>query len=112
MTHHLKSPALTPSEKQVMIAIEAVLRLCGLCPLRLQSALVTTEDERRFRVGKPGLPDLCVPRFLVEVKKPGGKLSEIQKQKIDELERDWRVSTAVVDSPEQLILWLAEHPDL
>jgi hypothetical protein len=86
----------------------------GYYVIRLQSGLFKTLDGRFQTVGKRGLPDFAAiheryPGFLMETKRPGAKPSEDQIKRIEEIRIGFRVAVAVIDSPEALIDWLAEH---
>jgi hypothetical protein len=92
------------------------LRYAGYYPVRLQSGLFKTPDRsaRFIHIGEIGLPDYIVahperPAFFLEVKRPGGKLSDQQQMKIMELERSYRLRVAVVDRYEALESFLREH---
>ena len=60
-------------------------------------------------MGEPGIPDYAIPRFFVEVKRPGGTLSEVQRAKIEQLQEHWGLETAVVESLDELLQWLARQ---
>lgn len=117
----LTAPKLKLSENDVEKAVVQLLRYRRLYPLRLQSGVLVSPERlcaecrrtvSRLRVGEPGIPDYCVPRFFVETKAPGKKLSPIQQQKITELRDFWDLETAVVDDLDELLRWLAQHPQL
>ena len=106
----LTSPRLKLVENDVERACIDLLRLKGYYVVRLQSGLLKTPDGRWIRVGEPGLPDyVCVKSdFFLEVKRPKGKLSDAQIEKIFELEAcGFRVAT--IDSVERLAEWLDAH---
>jgi hypothetical protein len=67
---------------------------------------------RWITIGEPGIPDYVIPAWFMEVKRPGGILSDVQQLKIMELERTWSLPVAVVESLDELIEWLALHPEL
>ena len=104
-------------ESAVQRACRDFLYLRGYRPIREQSGLLLAPDSlcencranaRRIRIGEPGMPDYSVPKFMVEVKRPGGKLSAEQKERHLELGVHG-VDVAVVDSPEALLAWLAAY---
>jgi hypothetical protein len=100
------------TENDVRLACLELLRYRGWYLARQQSGLFQTLDGRKITIGEPGVPDyaaLKAPSFLLEFKRPGGRLSEVQKRKIREIELAWRLPVAVVSSVEELIAWLAEH---
>ena len=101
-------------EKDVMRECEQLLGHRGYWFTRLHVALPFTPDGRRFSIGQKGLPDYGVfhekyPGFLMEVKRPGGTLSQHQLFKICELQQAYRIAVAVVDSRESLEQWLNDH---
>ena len=106
MPFRLTPDRIKKSENDIKKACVDLLRWRGLYPLRLQSGVFQTRDGRYVTIGELGLPDYVVPAFLMEVKKPGGHLSEAQLVKIAELEQHWQLKTAVVDSVDALIAWL------
>lgn len=105
----LTSPKIKLSENDVERACLDLLRYRRLYPLRQQSGQFKTSDGRWIRIGVPGIPDYVIPAFFIEVKRPGGLLSEVQRVKIDELNRHWDLETAVVESVEELIAWLGKR---
>jgi hypothetical protein len=74
-----------------------------------------TLDGRRHVRGVPkGTPDYaCLHEryrnFLLEVKRPGGDLSDDQKAQIADIERQYRLPIVVVEHVEQLGNFLARH---
>ena len=104
----LTPPRVKISEKDVKRACLDILRYRGYLPIPLQSGLFKTPDGRFVRIGEPGLPDVVVARFFVELKRPGGELSSEQRAKIREFQC-YGVPTAVPDSPEALVRWLEEY---
>ena len=106
----LTPPRVKLVENDVERACLDLLRLHGYYVVRLQSGRFKTSDGRWVTVGEPGLPDyVCVKSdFFLEVKRPGGKLSPAQINKIFELSScGFRVAT--IDSVERLEAWLDEH---
>jgi hypothetical protein len=104
----LTSPQVKLVENDVERACVDLLRLRGYYVVRLQSGLFRTPDGRWIRIGEPGLPDYaCLKNdFFLEVKRPGAKLSEVQVNKIFELEAAHKIAVATVDSVERLEEWL------
>jgi len=113
------------TENDVERACLEALRWRHFYPLRQQSGRFILPDRvviqaldragvpyRWTTVGEPGIPDYVIPRFFVEVKRPGGVLSAIQCQKILMLEDQWDLETAVVESVEEQTIWLTEHEGL
>jgi hypothetical protein len=108
MPFRLRYPRIKLTENNVERGCLDVLRYRGYRPVRLHSALLRTPDGRWIRVGEPGLPDYVIPKFFVEIKRPRGELFPAQQAKISELAEGWHVETAVVDSVDMLVEWLAE----
>jgi len=119
---HLTSQKIKLSENDVERACLDVLRWRHFYPLRQQSGRFIMADRavvqalqrmgvsyRWITVGEPGIPDYVIPRFFVETKRPGGELSVVQQLKITELKAGWDLDTAVVESVEELVAWLARH---
>lgn len=109
---------LKESEADVKKAVTEYLRYRRFYPLRLQSGLFAPFDElceackrtcRKIPVGEPGIPDLAIPRFFVEVKAARGTLSAVQQGKIQFLNDHWGLKTAVPRKLEELIEWLEKH---
>ena len=105
----LTGPKLKLSENDVERACLDVLRYRRLFPLRQNSGRFKTADGRWITIGVPGIPDYVIPKFFVEVKRPGGILSDVQRAKIYELDRWWDLKTIVVESVEDLIECLEER---
>ena len=99
-------------ENDVEAAGRDLLRYRRLYPLRQNAGRFKTADNRWITIGEPGIPDYVIPRFFVEFKKPGGQLSQVQRDKIYQLETFWDLETAVVESVEDLLRWLGRHPKL
>jgi hypothetical protein len=106
----LTPPKLKLVENDVEGACLDLLRYRGFWPVRQHCGKFRTADDRWITLGQPGLPDWALvkrPGFLLEVKRPGGKLSEIQEQRIAEL-RQWPdLDVVVVESVEELMDWLS-----
>ena len=73
----------------------------------------TSTPYRWITVGATGLPDWALihperPGFLMEVKRPGGKLNRQQEAKHLELKL-WPLEIVVIDGVEELLAWLNEH---
>ena len=109
----LKSPtALKLSENDVRKACLDVLRLHHWWPIRQHVGLFTTPDGRKVTIGEKGDPDYVVvraPSFFLETKRPGGVLSEQQRERIAVLRQFYGLETVVVESVEELIDWLDRH---
>jgi hypothetical protein len=109
----LKSDRLRLSENDVESACLDVLRLHGYWPLRCHAGLFKSADGKRWIRGvEKGTPDwaaLIKPSFFLEVKRPGGILSEAQQAKIYQLEKFFNLQTLVVEGVEELVEWLDRH---
>ena len=115
MKVRLTPPQINLSENDVENACLDLLRVRHYYPLRQQSELFKTPEihsSRYIRIGEPGIPDYAIPRFFVEVKRPGGTLSPAQKEKIWTLKEHWNLETAVIENVDELIEWLAAHGEL
>lgn len=121
MAFRLTPPKIQLSENDVERACLDLLRYHGYYPLRLPAGQALHADKaildvlrragvkpRWIHLGTPGIPDYAIPLGFVEVKRPGGKLSEVQHEMIDHLSRGWSLETAVVESVEELIPWLGK----
>jgi hypothetical protein len=110
MDFRLRPPRL--KENDVEFAVLDLLRWHHYRPQRCQSGRFQTsgKDKRWITIGEPGLPDYVIPRFFVEVKRPGGLLSEVQKNKIFELERAG-IPVAIVESAEAMSAWLKRYEE-
>jgi hypothetical protein len=87
----------------------ALLRQRDHFVARLHPARFQTLDGRVLSGAEPGTPDfaaLIAPPFLLEVKRPGGVLSDVQQAKIREIESLQRLPVAVASSPDELAAWL------
>lgn len=114
MPFHLKAPALKVSENDVRNACLDILRLHHWWPIRQHVGLFQTvgRNSHKVTIGETGDPDYVVvraPSFFLETKRPGGKLSDEQRARIDTLKRFYHLETAVVESVEELIAWLDRH---
>ena len=110
----LTSPKVRISENDVERAVVDLLRYRGYYVVRLQVGTFKTKADRWLHIGEPGLPDYCAlhpvhPGFFVEVKRPGASASEVQRRKHAELRLCYRLGVAVIDNPQALAAWLAEH---
>ena len=107
----LKGDRIQLSENDVRDACLEVLRHHHWWPVR--------QHVGRFRpvahpndvvtIGSKGDPDYLVvkaPSFFMETKRPGGKLSDDQRRRIDQLQQFYGLETVVVESVEQLVEWL------
>jgi hypothetical protein len=109
----LKSPRLLQlSENDVRRACLDVLRMHRWWPIRQHVGLFKTVDKRWIRIGENGDPDYVVvkaPSFFVELKRPGGILSDDQIARIQDLKQFYGLETVVVESVEELVEWLDRY---
>lgn len=110
----LTAPKIKLVEKHVRDACLMVLNLRHYWYRRLNTGLFYTEDGRPHPEGKLGDPDYVVlhatyPGFLLELKRPGGKLSPDQERRHFEIQLGYQIAIAVIDSKEALDCWLNEH---
>lgn len=121
----LTSQKIQLSESDVAKACVELLRWKHYQPQRIPAGRYIMPDravielcqkhgvELRWQtIAEPGFPDYIIPAWLMEVKRPGGKLSPEQELKIMDLERTWGLPVAVVESVDQLIEWLARYEEL
>ena len=115
MAFRLTGDKIQLSESDVAKACKHLLALRGYWRGRNHAGLFLTYDGKRpIRGEEKGTPDYVFvheryPGFLLEVKRPGGKLSPDQVRKIAEIRMGYRLAIAVVDSVEELAAWLDEH---
>lgn len=108
----LQSPTPKLSENDVRSACLDLLRLHHWWPIRQHVGLFKTPDGRWIQIGEKGDPDYAVikaPSFFLEFKRPGGVLSQEQKEKIEQLQRFYGLETLVVDNAEQILEWLTRQ---
>jgi len=109
----LRPPKIKLSENDVEKACCDILRLKGYMPVRQHVGLFKTPNNCFIRMGVPGDPDWVAvkhPSFLLEVKRPGGAISEVQLRRHAEL-RLYGLEVVVVESVEELLECLSrfEH---
>jgi hypothetical protein len=105
-------PAL--KEADVVEACCDLLALRGYKVIRQQVARAKTAAGNWLTIGELGMPDFIAMHgkfrsFLMEVKRPGGKLSPEQVFKIQQLQMGYRLAVAVVESSRELHDWLTQH---
>lgn len=109
MSFRLRPPKIKLKENDVEKQCLDLLRLRGFNPIRLNVGKFKTHDNRWVSIGEPGTPDYVIPAFFMEVKRPGGELSQDQIQKIWELDKIWGLQTIVTDNVAELIEWLDQR---
>jgi L-ascorbate metabolism protein UlaG (beta-lactamase superfamily) len=110
----LTSPILKLKENDVEDACVDYLRRRGYKVTRNHIGRFMTPDGRWITMGETGYPDWTALHgqqigFLLEVKRPGGKLSPEQVKKIREIRLGDRLAVVVVDDVQALIDWLPSH---
>jgi len=109
---------LTPpraSENDIEAGCMTILELHSYMVIRLHAGVYETLDHMRKIHGvRKGTPDYaCLHErhraFLLEVKRPGGKLSPDQESEIAMIQLRFRLPIAVVESAEELSNFLAQH---
>jgi len=109
---------LTPpkiSEDDVESGCLTILGLHHYWVAKLHAGVFKALDGLRYVRGVPkGTPDyVCCHEyhrnFLLEVKRPGGKLNPDQEIQIAVLKEHFRLPIAVVESAEELCNFLARH---
>ena len=109
----LSPPAI--SENDVEAGCMTILALHRYKVYRLHVGIYETLDGARKIYGAPkGTPDwICIHEqhrgFLLEVKRPGAKLSPNQEVEIGLLQAQFHVAIAVVSSADELGNFLARH---
>lgn len=107
--------APVPSENDVEAGCKFILELHNYFVVKLHAGVFKSLDDRRYIHGvKKGTPDyLCAHEFhrnfLMEVKRPGGELSEDQKAQIAFLKLKYKLPIVVVESANELCNFLARH---
>ena len=115
MTYRLKRfPPARATENSVEAGIKHWLLRNDWYPVRLQSGLMRTMDERFLRIGTPGLPDYVVvhrsrPAFFLETKRPGGTLNPAQVRMRWELQSAYGLEVCVAESLDELMAWMRNH---
>jgi len=109
----LTAPKLT--ENDIESACLTLLRLRGYVPFRLHAGQFKSLDDRRHITGvEKGTPDWVAlhgdyPGFLLECKRPGGKLNPDQIFRISVLETEYRLAVVTIDNVWDLQPWIDAH---
>jgi hypothetical protein len=105
-----------PSENDVEDGCKTILALHKYKVIRCHAGVYETLDGRRKIYGVPkGTPDYaCLHgrhrNFLLEVKRPGGKLSDDQESEIEKIRLQHEgLPIVVVESVDELCNFLAQH---
>ena len=115
MSGAFRLTAQRPSERDVIAGCKTILGLHHYWVIRLHAGVFETLDQDRKVHGVPkGTPDFACLHgrhrsFLMEVKRPGGKLSPVQEIQIAVLREQWELPVVVVESVDELCNWLAKH---
>jgi hypothetical protein len=115
MTRPFRLTAPVPSENDVEAGCKTILELHHYWVVKLHAGVFQTLDGNRHVHGvKKGTPDyICAHEvhraFLLEVKRPGGRLSPDQAGEIAMLELRYRLPIVVVETVDQLCNFLARH---
>jgi hypothetical protein len=107
----LRAQQVSLVESDVVKTCLDLCRLRGYWPVRQHIGKFRTPDGRWVTVGEPDYAMVhgVYRGFLLGFKRPGGELSKAQVQKKFELELGYSLSSAVINSPEALVAWLAVH---
>lgn len=103
------------SENDIEAGCKTILSLHGYWVVKLHAGIFMTLDGRRHVHGvKKGTPDYaCLHAshrgFLLEVKRPGGELSDDQKREIEYIDLIYHLPIVVVESVDELSFFLAQH---
>ena len=115
MTRPFRLRAPQISEDDVEAGCKTILALHNYWVGRLNAGLFKSWDGQRPIRGVPkGTPDYvcCHGRhrnFLLEVKRPGGKLNPDQEIQIQVIRDQFELPVAVVESVDELCNFLAQH---
>lgn len=115
MSRPYRLTAPRASENDVEAGCKAVLALHSYWVVRLHAGTFQTLDcRRKIRGVTKGTPDYaCLHEFhrnfLLEVKRPGGELSDDQQTQIKLIQFQYRLPIVVVESAEELSAWLQAH---
>lgn len=114
----MSGPRFTLKGDKIQLSENDVRRAC-LDVLGPRGWLVRRQHVGRFNpvgrpnevvtIGEAGDPDYLIvkaPSFFMETKRPGGKLSDAQKKRIEVLRQFYSLDTVVVESVDDLVGWL------
>ena len=111
----LKGQKIQLSENDVRKACLTLLRAHRWWPIRQHVGLFNPVGRPKevITMGETGDPDYVVvkaPSFFLETKRPGGKLSAEQRDRILQLRQFYGLETLVVEDVEELMEWLNRQP--
>jgi hypothetical protein len=115
MSRPFRLRALAIAENDVEAGCITILQLHNYWVVRLHAGTFKSLDGKRHIRGVPkGTPDYaCLHEshrnFLLEVKRPGGSLSDQQALQIDVIRQNYGLPVVVVESAEELCNFLAQH---
>ena len=115
MTRPLRLTAPVATENDVEAGCKTILALHHYWLVRLHAGVFETLDHNRKIRGVPkGTPDWgcfhgIYRSFLLEVKRPGGTLSDAQIFQINFLKEQYELPIVVVESVDRLCDFLAQH---
>jgi hypothetical protein len=115
MSRAFRLTAPKPSENDIEAGCITILHLHSYYVIRQHCGVFESLDGRRKIRGAPkGTPDYaCMHEthrgFLLEVKRPGGTLSDDQKVMNASIELRYRLPIVVVETVDQLCDFLAKH---
>jgi hypothetical protein len=115
MSRHFRLTAPRLTENDVEAQCMTILQLHNYWVKKLHAGVFKTLDDRRHVHGVPkGTPDyVCLHGrhrgFLLEVKRPGGKLNPDQEIQIAVIREQFELPVVVVESVEDLCNFLAKH---
>ena len=110
-----KLTALRLNENDIEKACKDVLKIRGWYAVRIHCGRFRSPDLKRWLTGEPpGTPDYFVahelyPAFLLETKRPGTQLTDIQRYRVWEIQQGYRIAFFKADSAHALSLWLDQH---
>lgn len=115
MTRPFRLTAPRATENDVEAGCKTILSLHNYWVVRLHAGTFKSIDGQRWVKGVPkGTPDYaCLHaehrNFLLEVKRPGGALSDEQLRQTEYLSLIFNLPIAVVESVKELQFFLAQH---
>ena len=110
-----KLTSLNLNENDIEKACLDVLKVRGYLAVRIHSGTFRSADCKRWIKGADkGTPDYITaharyPGFLLETKRPGAQLTDIQQYRVWEIQQGYRIAFFKADSAQALTRWLDQH---
>jgi hypothetical protein len=114
MSHPWRLTSWTPSENDVEAGCLTILEFHKYYVQRVPCGTFLTLDGRYQKGAPKGTPDYACMHahyrnFLLEVKRPGGRLSPDQEKRIEFIRLHYELPIVVVKSVDELCDFLAKH---